>query len=164
MGFSIHQLQTSSFRIEPGSIDGALAAIQALKGREPIVDRTGAHFSFVSAADFDAAATLEEMLAAWRWVTGDAGPDGAIDGIEFTGESHGDEDLLFAAIAPFVAPGSHIDMIGEDGVPFRWAFEGGAVYKVRGTTTFEPASPASRLDLAGLPGHVRFRSSAAGPE
>lgn len=47
-----------------------------------------------------------------------------IHGISFEGENQdGTEHEMFNAIAPFVEPGSYIEMQGEDGAIWRWVFQ-----------------------------------------
>ena len=45
--------------------------------------------------------------------------------VEFTGEKLWDQFEAFCEIAPFVKPGSYIQMIGEDGCIWRWYFKNG---------------------------------------
>src|SRR5690606_21320852 len=60
-------------------------------------------------------------LDAWRWVP-EREATGDIVGLRFRGERLGDDRVLFEAIAPFVEPGSFIEMVGEDGAIWRWTF------------------------------------------
>ena len=156
MGYQIFQRE-ARFYIAANNVVGALAALRALRGREPIHDQSGPHFSFVDAAAFQNAGTLSEALAAWRWDVGELAADGSVAELEFIGEKHGDEDILFAALAPFVRSGSHIDMIGEDGAAWRWTFEDGGLHRLSGTVHFEPVAEANRVRLEDCPGYVQFR-------
>ena len=161
MGYYMKQIYTE-FSISQEHHAAALAAIKALAPRAPIHDKSGDHFAFVETERFMNAATLEEALTAWRWQP-QVVEDGPLFEIYFTGQKHGDEDILFAAIAPFVTAGSYIGMVGdgEEGDEcWRWMFDGQSVYKVQGYLTFEEPSPVSRLDLDQLPGWVVFRSRA----
>ena len=48
-----------------------------------------------------------------------------VTGISFDGERQdGTETAMFDSIAPFVEPGSYIEMQGEDGEVWRWVFDG----------------------------------------
>jgi hypothetical protein len=73
--------------------------------------------------DFQGKDSVEDSFAGWRWpvVLDD---EGNIDGIEFSGEKLGDDSCLFEKIAPCVRPGSFVEMLGEDGHLWRWAFDG----------------------------------------
>ncbi|HEY0007617.1 MAG TPA: hypothetical protein VGB55_02740 [Tepidisphaeraceae bacterium] len=151
MGYQIFQCATR-FYIAANNVAAAMAALRALHGREPIHDSSGPHFSFVDTAAFLKANTLSEALAAWRWDVGELAADGSVAELGFIGEKHGDEDILFAALAPFVQSGSHIDMFGEDGAAWRWSFEDGAMHRRSGTVHFEPVTEANRVRLEHWPG------------
>ena len=62
-------------------------------------------------------------MASWRWEV-EEDEDHNIISINFCGEKSGDDLILFDAIAPFVEPGSMIEMLGEDGAKWRWIFDG----------------------------------------
>jgi hypothetical protein len=144
MGYRMSQME-AEFRIPKDRFADALAAIQALAGKETIHDRSGLHFSWVATEDFVRARTLEEALRAWRW-NPDLDADGNIDGIWFEGEKSGDDTLLFEAIAPFVAPGSYIQMIGEDDSIWRWRFDGRHAHEEPARLVFgdAPGDPEAR--------------------
>ena len=154
MGYCIFQ-RGAQFRIPASNHAAALAAVKSLIGREPITDQTGRHFSFVQPDEWVGAASLAELLNAWRWEA-EVAPDGDISGLEFQGEKHGDEDMLFAALAPYVEADSYIEMIGEDDKLWRWHFDGSHVYKLLGVAVFPPPSPGCRLDLSALHGWAIF--------
>lgn len=65
---------------------------------------------------------------------------GDITGIHFDMEKIGDEDKLFAAIAPYVRSGSFLELVGEDGERWRWVWHDGTFEKQRGRVVFEGAS------------------------
>ena len=44
--------------------------------------------------------------------------------MEFIGEKYGDEEIFFAALAPFVEKDSYISFEGEDGCKWTWCFNG----------------------------------------
>ncbi len=123
MGYCMHQ-QDSTFTIKPSNVAGALASIKALAGKETITDSSGPHFSWVNTRDFLKAETLSQAMDAWRWNATRNEETNAIEDIMFEGEKIGDEAALFGAIAPFVEPGSFIEMQGEDGTIWRWIFDG----------------------------------------
>jgi hypothetical protein len=131
MGYCIEQVQQHPFIIRVGNFDAAHAAIKALHGRETVNDSSGAHFRFVDQKFYERT-SLRAILSAWRWsvTRAPALAGGDIIAIEFEGQKLGDDDLLFATLAPFVESGSCIEMEGEDGNTWRWEFEGQAVRKV----------------------------------
>jgi hypothetical protein len=114
----------SNFTIKPSNVAGALASIKGLAGNETITDGSGRHYSWVISSEFVNAETLSQALRAWRWVCVRDGETNEIEGINFEGEKIGDEEALFDAIAPFVEPGSFLEMQGEDGALWRWVFDG----------------------------------------
>jgi len=63
------------------------------------------------------------MLSEWRWEAL-IDDDGNIIDLTFFGEKYGDDLIMLNAIAPWVKPGSYIEMSGEDGSMWRWAFDG----------------------------------------
>jgi hypothetical protein len=87
-------------------------------------------FMWMNNRDLRKATSLEEMLGWWRYhaVTGS---NGDITGVQFEGEKSGEEKYLWDAIAPFVEPGSYIEMQGEDGVTWRWVFDGKTCQEMR---------------------------------
>lgn len=118
MGYYMTQ-ECSEFRIDRKDHKDALEAVRALAGKETYGD----HFSWVSTSRFLGAKTLADALNAWRWEV-EQDEDYNIVGIQFVGEKLGDDTILFKAIAPFVKPGSYIEMHGEDGCLWRWLFDG----------------------------------------
>jgi hypothetical protein len=142
-------LQAASCFVDAKDVEPALAAIKALHGQETTGCAGAKHFSFVRPEAFLHAQSLGDALAEWRWVAEPA-PDGSIAIVDFTGQSFGDEDLLFAAIAPFVRPGSYIDMAGEDGAMWRWLFHDRAVYVLPATVTYPEPQEAQRW-VSGRP-------------
>ena len=140
MGYYMRQ-NDCNFFIAAEDCDAALQAIKNLKGKETTPNyRNGKevdfHFSWVNTSDFVNAKTLEEALGAWRW---EVYPDeeGDIDSILFMGKKLGDDAILFEAIAPFVRSLSFIEMQGEDGDRWRWAFYEGVMHEQQATITWE---------------------------
>ena len=123
MGYCMEQ-QGSSFTIKPSNVAGALASIKALAGKETISDSSGRHFSWVETSEFLEAETLSQAMGAWLWMLDTDEETGGVQDVNFEGEKIGDEAALFGAIAPFVEPGSYIEMHGEDGSIWRWIFDG----------------------------------------
>ncbi len=90
---------------------------------------SGSRYAWVHDNECTSARNLVEFLDAWRWhVSMD--DDGNITNLWFEGEKHGDDSKLFEALAPFVADGSYIEMIGEDGVMWRETFSEGKYTRV----------------------------------
>lgn len=119
MGYCMNQ-QAAEFCIKAENIGATLTAIKNLHGKETYPDSRGKHFAWVD-ENFYQINDIVEMFEEWRWVV-HRDPEGNIDQIDFCGEKYGDEDLLFKAIAPYVEPGSYIEMCGEDGEAWKWVF------------------------------------------
>ena len=81
------------------------------------------HFSWVRTDTVLDAETLEEALEEIRYdpIFND---NGDIINVEFTGEKYGDEEIFFAALAPFVEKDSYISFEGEDEDKWTWCFNG----------------------------------------
>lgn len=135
----------ANFRIEHENFAAALAAIKALatrtekmgggEWRDGKVQKTW--FSWVTTEEFVEATTLQEAIKAWRWSVEVSEESGDIVDICFDGEKLGDDTILLEAIAPYVEAGSFIDMEGEDGSLWRWAFDGRGVVELAGTVSYE---------------------------
>lgn len=118
---------------------GALHAIKSM----PTSGNGSAGWAWVSKTAIDAATTLEEALAEWRWPCYCEPEDPPTDGLatvirEFTGEKLGDDVLLFSAIAPFVKAGSYAEMRGEDDLHWRWVFDGDTCTEMDGELVWPP--------------------------
>lgn len=122
MGYCMFQVK-AKFGIRKANLGKALDAVKGLAGKETIKDCTGRHFSWVEQG-FDRKPTLAEATACWRWNLETDPATGDVVGIAFGGEKIGDDAVLFGALAPYVAKGSYIEMQGEDGLRWRWAFDG----------------------------------------
>ena len=91
-------------------IEDVQAALDALNK----ISSIGANFS-----DF------EEAMADYNFIV-EADAEGNYDSICFPDEKWRDADVLLEAIAPYVKNGSFIEMIGEDGMMWRWLFRDGS--------------------------------------
>ena len=111
--------QDSKFSIKPPNVSGALTAIKALA-------TSGRSFAWVTTSDYVNAETLTQAMQAWCWALSVDLETGEVQSINFEGEKLGDEKMLLDAIAPFVEPGSFIEMQGEDGELWCWIFDGKA--------------------------------------
>jgi hypothetical protein len=112
MGYYMTQ-RDSDFQMDIRDFDAALEAVKRLRGRP---------YAWVN-SNFIDEAKLPGAVEDWRW---SLIPDeqGNVGNIEFLGEKLGDDEVLFKALAPFVKPGSFIEMQGEDGEIWRWLFDG----------------------------------------
>jgi len=111
MGYGMSQVD-SNFHMDAAKVPEALKAVKAMQGK----------FSWVP-HDFQKFTDFPLIIGAWMWDI-ELDSEGNVIEIQFEGESLGDEDALFGAFAPFVKAGSYIDMVGEDGERWRWAFDG----------------------------------------
>ena len=143
MGYCMSQVG-ASFQIKAERKAAALKAAQALA---PVGAKEGGgghyapgkppvhFFSWMNNVDLATVPTLEEMLSEWRYPSSiDAA--GNIIAVHFRGEKIGDEIYLWRALAPYVEPGSFIEMLGEDGARWRWTFDGRTCREVQAVTTW----------------------------
>jgi hypothetical protein len=148
MGYCM-EMRTANFTIKAENRSAALKAIKAMADRPEDMGggtyyggtRQVAHYSWMNGVDFHSFHTFPDAMDAWRWpvqedATNDDETFGDIIGIEFTGEKMGDDEKLFAAIAPFVEKGSYIEMQGEEGDIWRWVFDGEGVKEVMAKVSF----------------------------
>lgn len=113
MGYCMHSVDCQ-FEIPTGpGADYALAAIRILgSDGHSWIDR-------VDTSD------LGRAFDSWRWQVELNGDGSAWILHNFEGEKAGSDMALFEAVAPFVKPGSYIEMCGdEDGASWRWVFDG----------------------------------------
>jgi hypothetical protein len=130
MGYEMRCLRSKLLFVE-GTEQRALEAIQSLVGQETCVGGgQEPHFMFINSSDdFATAPTLWDALIAWRWLPLWDDQQDRLGEFNFTGQTYGDEDLLFQTLAPYVRADSYILMAGEDGVIWRWFFSEGRVQK-----------------------------------
>ncbi len=144
MGYTMSRVG-SQFFIAAEDADSALAAIVAMQARAEDMTggswdtatgaRTEQYYSWMNDIDFNDFRSIEDALQAWGWpVTLDQ--DGNVIDIHFENEKMGDEDKLFDAIAPYVRPGSYIEMVGEEGDRWRWVFDGKTCKEVAAIVAF----------------------------
>ncbi|MCA9280833.1 MAG: hypothetical protein H6812_04440 [Phycisphaeraceae bacterium] len=129
MGYHIF-MRASMFTIKASDVPMARAALRSARPDLP-------HNS------------LDDALAALGWeIT--FSPEGDVDGIDFVGEKYrADEDPLLA-IAPFVEDGSYIEMQGEGGEMWRWAFRDGRLYELEAEIIWSETEIAAPV-LTGKP-------------
>lgn len=108
MGYDYFQEETQ-FRLAHEQHAAALAALQQVR---PVV-------------------SLAEALDPWEL---DLNLSGDIIGLELRGDRLRGSREVFAALAPFVEPGSFIRLRGELGEEFRWTFDGGVFQQIEEQT------------------------------
>lgn len=142
MGYEMRQ-RGSQFLLYAENKPAALRALQKmLEG--------GHQYRWVENRAIAHAIYLEEALDEWGWEAKHSETAG-INGLEFQREKAGDEDALFAALAPFVEPGSYIEMQGEEGELWRWVFDGASVQRIEARTSWpelpKPPKPPLRFSV-----------------
>lgn len=152
MGYEM-MLMESDFRIRKENHNAALRAVKALQGKETIHIGAGApHFRWVTTEEFVNAKTLEKAFRAWNWsLEIDERGDAIL--FDFLGRKRGDEIILFNAVAPYVEPNAYIQMVGEDGVIWRWWFDGSTATVHFGRVLFDDLAKdliLSRIDSGDL--------------
>jgi hypothetical protein len=137
MGYGMRFYEANFFIATPDK-QAALHAVQKLALHTHLMsgvcsdaDGDTRHYSWVDTAEFLAARTLEDAVAAWGWRLYMSETTEAIVDIIFENEYAGDDGVLFEALAPFVRKNSFIQMAGEDGEPWRWVFTGATVHCVK---------------------------------
>ena len=145
MGYCISK-NKSKFAIRAGDVPSAFKALQDL-GVGQNDDRahgasfehgrqTARWFSWMNGCDPSSWKSISDAMSDWRYpVTLDE--TGSVVSIDFDGEKIGDENVMFAAIAPFVAKGSFLELQGEDGALWRWVFDGKAMREVQAKISWE---------------------------
>lgn len=140
MGYYINQ-RGADFKIKKNNIKKALEAIKALDpengggGSYRDGRKFESYFAWVNTNEYKNAKTLKEAVQAFRWdIEFDKG--GNCINIYFEGEKVGDDDQFLEALAPFVEPGSYIEMQGENGEIWRWVFNGETMKEVYAEVTF----------------------------
>lgn len=139
MGYSARVTETD-FHMNAADKEPALQAIKALAGKGTLTDWPSGRrrYSWVDDEDYVNAPTFELAMQAWGWPVETDEAGNVIDiNFEDGDNKLGDEDVLWAAIAPFVADGSYIQMIGEDGEIWRWLFTNGAARNVKPLISWE---------------------------
>lgn len=131
-------LRDCNFTIIKSKFAAAMEALRQLSNKTD--DGSGysngkRHFAWVNDS-FPDRATLVEMVLDWRWQLDINERTGNVESISFEGEKLGDDIVLFQALATFVKRGSYIVMTGDDGVIWRWKFDGKSVVEQVGRVTF----------------------------
>jgi len=127
MGYCISQIG-GEFFLPFEHVQKALKAIKA-KTKDPYGDAW-------RRPEFREINVLQDMFEYWGYgATTDE--DGNIVRLSFCGEKLGDEVKLFEAVAPFVKPGSYLEMSGEEGHLWRWVFDGQTCKEVKAEVSFQ---------------------------
>lgn len=148
MGYVI-ELINSDFFIAAENKDAALNAMFDMWLPEKTANMSGGSFGYgteekwyswmnTSAEAFRnrEVESLEVALGEWGYYP-ETDEDGNITDLYFDGGKIGDEDQMFAAIAPFVRQGSTLDFRGEEGAVWRWEFNGQSIVEKTGRVVFE---------------------------
>lgn len=147
MGYYI-TLHEAVFRIPAERKSAALDALRAMweperhgamTGYEIVGGaRTAHYYAWMnnSSLRFGACESFEQGMRDWGWPV-DVDADGNVIGISFENEKIGDEFEMLKAIAPYVDAGSYLTIHGEDGVIWRWWFDGHLVTEHEASVTFE---------------------------
>jgi len=143
MGYCMN-MQDSSFHIPKASFSDALAAIKSVMNLSDKMHgesfergaETSRWYSWVNTDAVLASENLTEAMRVWRWMPY-VSDSGDIDGISFSGEKSGQDEVFFGAIAPFVEKDSYICMRGEDGALWRWYFDGARCLEQNGEVVYE---------------------------
>jgi hypothetical protein len=125
MGYCMTQ-EISNFRIKNDKKEGALRAAMSMPDED---------FHWVKRGWNKDLRDIEGALHAWRYEP-EVDELGDIVDVQFSGEKLGTEISFFKVIAPFVEPGSFIEMHGEDGSMWRWVFDGTTCKEVFATVTW----------------------------
>ena len=135
MGYSAKCID-AEFDIEPDKRPGALAALKAL------ADRPREHdWGYTDYEEVAEATDLFTAIRTFGWECPfllESGPsDQYLQAASYLYEklSYGDK-LLFNTIAPFVKPGSYLEMSGEDGARWRYVFDGKVMKEVSPTVSW----------------------------
>ena len=143
MGYNIFILETD-FRVTKENTDLVLIAVKRLCQSQRILSSGGKaenlasanqDLAFVKNGSVVNASNIYDALSELRW-SPHLDDEGNIEGLEFTGEKLGDEQLLFDAIAAFVEDNSYIVVAGDGGKVWRWRFEGGKCHYEVGKVIF----------------------------
>ena len=123
----------SNFRIPAKNCPEVLKALQAYENRT----------AFFKPHHFDG---LKEAFNNFGWDPVFDALGNLID-LDFEEEYSTDEKAWLSEIAPFVEPGSSLDMEGEDSCAWRWYFDGKTVTSYNGQYCF-PDCPDTGLGLS----------------
>lgn len=132
------QLTTADFRIPAEKTHKAWLAIHELMYDDTAEmsgydQKRGSRFAWMNGVEPTNWDSLEDAMAGWRFPI-ERDTNGNVVGISFTGEKAGDEQELFAAIAPFVETGSFIEFEGADQYMWQYTFDETSMETIHITT------------------------------
>ena len=126
MGYRIRSHHSNNrFRIDASDVPRAFEAALAWRAEFIRNEWSGPYRDSLPRAH-----DLGELLLRHSWQAIFA-PDGSCVGIGYEGESSREEEGMFTMLAPFVAAGSFVEFIGEEGGMWRYYFDGSAVMQIR---------------------------------
>lgn len=140
MGYCI-EMTDSRWKIRKENFEAACAALEPMLGDKASMGggswsggrQTGWHYSWIDMDKFAklvAARDLKGVMEEWRYYC-EIDENGDLAMEYFAGEKIGDEDKLWARLAPFVEKDSFIEIRGEDNEMWRWVFDGKTVKEIR---------------------------------
>ncbi len=135
MGYLIYQVETEFFIPKNFKFEAFISIKNLVKNS---VENKN-EISFVEMSEIECAETLEEVLAALRWIP-ENNESGDIIEVNFTGEKLGDDYQIFESIAGSVENESFITLIGDDGETmklWRWLFLDGNITEKQGKLIFD---------------------------
>jgi hypothetical protein len=118
VGYYIH-LRDQNFLLPA---DQKYHALGAIKEATADLAAKGRSYSWVTMSHLLQAKTLEDALEEFGWKP-QVDSDGNITGFDFWGTKIGSEEELFSIIAPYVEDNSYLEVGGEEGAMWRWAFK-----------------------------------------
>ena len=97
--------------------------------------------------------STERLQDALNWLGWDSeigNGTGDIVWVRFEGEKDHDDEKIWALLAPFVQPGDHITLSGDDGAYWRWRFDGKAMTTLTGYLIFtDDRQPTVNISVRG---------------
>jgi hypothetical protein len=96
--------------------------------------KTSTHYAWINMDEAKATKTIYEMIN--QFVDDVDNSEDPVFYISMDSKT-GQESVLFEQLAPFIKAGSFVDWRGEDGMHFRWMFDGETMKEVQGTITYD---------------------------
>ena len=128
MGYCMSQMK-GKFMLKNENVSGAWKTVKELFKEEKEI-------GWATQDEIENCSSFEQVMDVCSFkIT--SNENGDYDSIDFIGEKHGDQDIIFNAMARYVEDGSYIQMLGEDGTIWRWVFENGKCVEKVVNITFE---------------------------
>ena len=120
-----------------------LATLKEMPARFHAIKRGGSSngeswFSWVNDSDFETATTCQQIIEAFGFETSESQGVVSIDGYS---NKTGQEDVLLAVLAPFVAEGAEMEWSGEEGERWLYLVRGGKLAISQETRTWDDPEP-----------------------